>query len=123
MGTKRDGVDKTVEWAKHGIRHRGRGVREAEARLIQAEADGTADVPKHRKKRGSKPWQLQYKVGNDWETYSLRSYGSVNSVRRAAEYEARQGFWKWLGLGGPTVRNHPTELRARNKKTGEVREL
>ena len=115
---RRDGVDGRTEWARHGIRHHGRGVRQAEARLVENEVEGTLEAPRHKKKaKKYKPYRIQYFYGRSWHTASWYSYANLKDLKRALTSLEKRGFW----FGWERV--HPVEFRAIHRKTKEIYEL
>lgn len=120
MGSKRDGVDRPVPWARHGLRHGDRGVRTAERGLEQKlrldpEADetprqglqstDTADgVPfdvqlvearPRRQPRVKKPWKIEAEY--PWSRGKWNTRGRYET-REVAE-RALDGFLRKEGDG------------------------
>lgn len=131
---KRDGVPGRTEYAKHGIRHRGRGVRGRENSLVRREVEAHyvgedaaalpasgASGPLDGRRRRGRSWQIHYLFEGEWHA-AWQSYASKRSARDAIRtfQQKKQRFYP-KGWRGPSVRIDAADgLRIKNKRTGEA---
>jgi hypothetical protein len=122
---RRDGVGGRTEWARHGIRHRGRGVRARERALVRAIEEGEDGVLPHRSRRsGRRSWQIRFTAPDieGWRT-TMGRYRDLRAAREAAAALLRNGHRIWLDARPrPRVArlDELVEVYLFNRATGEM---